>query len=59
MDYGKTGFQENLQLIGDPASDPLMWNISAGLLDLAESLESEAERQNRKLDAILALLQGR
>lgn len=35
----KTHFAKNIQLIGSPKNDQLMWNLSCGLLALAHQLD--------------------
>ncbi len=57
MDYGKPAFIDTQRIIAHPDNDPVQWNTSVGLQALAESLEMEFREINRKLDAILTVLQ--
>ena len=34
-------FEENLRLIGEPMSNPLMYNLSTGLLNLTRQLQTD------------------
>lgn len=37
-------FQENLQLLGEPDGDALVWNLNRGLYDLTAALEADLQK---------------
>ena len=55
-EIAETCFEENLQLIGEPALDPKMYNLCAGLFNLTKQIEDDVSEINRKLDVLLAAL---
>jgi hypothetical protein len=47
-DLARKALAENLQLI-QPTQNPVMWNLSQGLLQLTEALEQDIRTIKRKL----------
>lgn len=54
MSYNQAAklFRENLQLLGQPQKDPLMWNLCTGLAQLAEAIREDMAATQKKLAAI-------
>jgi hypothetical protein len=55
----KQAFQENQSLLGTPQRDPLAWNLSVGLIRLADALERDHQETLGLLQAIAQDLQRR
>ena len=53
----KDCFKDNLQIIGSAKSNPLLWNLSVGLNQLAEALESDLGQIKHDLARITQDLQ--
>lgn len=51
-------FDENRRVIGDPMSNPLLWNLSVGLSFLADAAEADAKQLKAQI-AQLAQAQQR
>ena len=49
-------FQDNVNLI-DRNREPVLWNLSAGLLNLAEALEQHERNVDQKLEQIRRIVQ--
>lgn len=51
--------KENQDIIGDPTSDPLMWNLSVALLNLSEAIEYDLGQIKTVLGTIASSQQRR
>ena len=49
----KECFNENLQMIGDPATKPYEWNLNSGLLALSNGIETDLSEIKASLRQIL------
>ena len=49
-------FQENLQRLGTPATDPMAWNLNAGLDELTQAVQQDIQRLEETLVQILRRL---
>ena len=61
MNYeeAKQAFRENLDLVRDPRTDPLTWNLNAGLTALTSSLEADLRQIASLLEQVLLELRQR
>ena len=60
-DKAREAFDENLKRYLNAQNDPVAWNLSAGLSQLAEALRMDMHEMRRKLgdiEARLRLLEG-
>ena len=55
----KKCFQENLDMVGDPMSDPQTFNLNVGLLNLTDEIESDISHIKTALRQIAAALNRR
>ena len=49
-------FQENINLIPRPMSDPQAWNLNNGLEEFAHAVQNDMTALEHKLDQILQIL---
>jgi len=53
----KDCFNDNIQILRQPQGEELMWNLSTGLYELAEAIESDSAQIQGQLNQIAQALQ--
>jgi hypothetical protein len=59
LKFAQQCFQENIQKIGDPSSEPDAYNLNRGLLALAKGTEQDHEELKQLFSKILLEIQRR
>jgi hypothetical protein len=48
----KKSFEENLKQLGSAATDPLVWHLNTGLLNLAQGIEGALQQIREEIAAL-------